>query len=74
MVRRERGGGQSQTQGPQEGAFPAPHLNPLLKLQLSAGHDTKRAEATANATKQHFANTPDRREDISLSSLLIMHF
>lgn len=71
MLRRERGGGQSQTQGPQGAAFAAPHLKPLLKLQLRAGHDTKRAEATANATKQHFANTPVRREDITSTSSLL---
>eukprot|EP00268_Persea_americana_P008217 TRINITY_DN13166_c0_g2_i4.p1 TRINITY_DN13166_c0_g2~~TRINITY_DN13166_c0_g2_i4.p1 ORF type:complete len:111 (+),score=24.15 TRINITY_DN13166_c0_g2_i4:1355-1687(+) len=45
-LRRERGGGQSQTHGPQEGAILVPCLIPFLKFQLIAGHDTKRADAT----------------------------
>ena len=65
ILRRERGGGQSQMQGLQAGEAP-PKLNPFLNFQYRAGPQTHRADTTANTTKQHLKQVPDRL-DISFS-------
>ena len=65
ILRRERGGGQPQTQGLQAGEVP-PKLNPFLNFQYRAGPQTHKADTTANTTKQHLKQVPDRL-DIALS-------
>ncbi len=63
-MRRDRGGGQSQMQGGQEG-FEAPSFILFLNLQYRAGPHTAKADITANTTRQHLKQFPDRL-DISL--------
>lgn len=60
MLRRDRGGPQSQIQGLQEGTAAAFKLRPFLNFQYKAGPETQRAETTANNTKQHLTQFPDR--------------
>ena len=58
-MRRERGGGQSQTQEGQE-FLESPKATLFLNLQYKAGPQTARADTTANITRQHLTQFPDR--------------
>lgn len=60
ILRRDRGGGQSQMQGGQEAVVPRSFI-PFLNLQYRAGPHTPKADTTANTTKQHLKHAPDRR-------------
>ncbi|CAK7338266.1 unnamed protein product [Dovyalis caffra] len=66
ILRRDKGGGQSQMQGGQEEALESENPIVFLNLQYKAGPHTPKAEMTANITKQHLKQAPDLL-DISLS-------
>lgn len=61
ILRRDKGGGQSQMQGGQE-ILGSPSLMVFLNLQYKAGPHTANADATANTTKQDLKQAPDRRD------------
>lgn len=72
ILRRDKGGGQSQLQVGQE-VLESPNLILFLNLQYKAGPHTPNAETTANTTKQHLKQVADRL-DISFSLSLLMCF
>ena len=68
ILRRDKGGGQSQMQGGQEEVLESGNPTVFLNLQYKAGPHTPKAEITAKKTKQHLKQVPDLL-DISLSRI-----